>query len=73
MMRPVYSLAALAIAAAAVMSPANALAGPHESHHHGGGGIAVPEINGANAGMALVLVAGGAAVILGRRRRQRSS
>jgi hypothetical protein len=56
------SLAAVSLAAA-VLFPASAFAAKPKP-------ISVPEINGTHAGVALVLVLGGAAVVLGRRRRQ---
>jgi len=57
--------------AAVALLPATALASGPEGHGHGyGHGASVPEINGPNAAIALALVAGGAAVVLGRRRRQ---
>ncbi len=64
--------AGIGVALGLVVSSAPAVAGPKGDHHEGHGSRvsrAVPEINATHAGAALVLVIGGAAVVLGRRRK----
>lgn len=68
MIRFMRLIAVLGVAALSLVS-ARASAEPGHGRGHG---YAVPEINGANAGIALALVAGGAAVVLGRRRKRAS-
>jgi hypothetical protein len=74
MVKSLYrSFAALALAAV-VLVPAPAHADKPEKDDKGdkGHGLAVPEISGAHAGIALALVLGGAAIVVGRRRRKSS-
>ncbi|HVY30465.1 MAG TPA: hypothetical protein VHB79_28095 [Polyangiaceae bacterium] len=77
-MKPSASLLFVALLGSFLSAAPTAFAGPkgHDNGHghgHGhGGGVSVPEINGQHAAGALALLVGGAAVIAGRRRRQRA-
>jgi hypothetical protein len=69
MLKFIRSIAAVGIGLSSVALSGAALAGPY-GHEHRPSPRAVPEINGAVAGTGLALVLGGAAVVLGRRRRK---
>ncbi|HXK20623.1 MAG TPA: hypothetical protein VNG33_22585 [Polyangiaceae bacterium] len=70
MKRSSSTLCLLAVAGCLTCISATAWATPGNGNgHEKGGGIAVPEIGGKHAATALALLVGGAAVILGRRRR----
>jgi LPXTG-motif cell wall-anchored protein len=61
----IRSLSAVGLALSVSALAGTALAGPRDHKP-----VRVPEINGAFAGAGLALVLGGAAVVLGRRRRK---
>jgi LPXTG-motif cell wall-anchored protein len=68
MLKFLRSLPAVSLALSLGTLAGTALAGPHE--HKPDRPVRVPEINGTIAGAGLALVLGGAAVVLGRRRRK---
>ena len=73
MIKSVRSTAVLAGAFAALLTTGTALASDHgddDRGHRPAPARTVPEISGKYAGAALALVLGGAAVVLGRRRRK---
>jgi hypothetical protein len=73
MVKSLYrSFAALALAAAVLVPAAAHADKPDKGDKGDKHGRAVPEISGTHAGIALALVIGGAAIVVGRRRRKSS-